>query len=53
MIKALSLKTGKTGSFAGGVILIGEKTDKNLTFETIIASEREKKQAEIAEKLFG
>ena len=53
VIKALSLKTGKTGSFAGGVILIGEKTDKNLTFETIIASEREKKQAEIAEKLFG
>lgn len=52
-IKALSLKTGKIASFAGGVILANEKTDKNLTFEALIALEKEKKQAEIAGKLFG
>ncbi len=41
------------GKFAGGLVLVGKGADKNLTFEALVASAREEKQAEVAEKLFG
>ena len=51
--KKLSLKAQKTGDFGGGIILSGEKFDKDLTFKALCETEREKLEAEIAEKLFG
>ena len=44
-------KTG--GEFKGGVVLIGNECDKNLTFEALIQSVKDEKQAEIASRLFG
>ena len=51
--KRLSLKAQMTGDFSGGIILSGRKFDKDLTFKALCETEREKLEAEIAEKLFG
>ena len=52
-VKTLSLAVEKTGKFGGGLVLSGEKVDKDLTFGSICAAYREKTQADIAAKLFG
>jgi len=44
-------KTG--GAFKGGLVLVGNECDKNLTFEALIQSVKDEKQAEIASRLFG
>lgn len=41
------------GDFVGGAVLIGKNSDKNITFEALVEGVREKKQAEVAERLFG
>jgi len=48
--RALTVKTD--GAFLGGVVIVGEKCDKNLSFEALIQSAKEEKQAEIAARLF-
>lgn len=37
---------------SGGFILRGENSDKNLSYEALLAADREEHQAEIAEKIF-
>ena len=49
----LSLKAKKTGDFGGGIVLLGEKFDKDLTFKALCETKKESMEAEIAEKLFG
>jgi len=51
--KKLGLKVEKTGAFEGGLILSGEKFDKDLTFKVLCESMREKAESEVAQKLFG
>lgn len=53
IVKKLSLKfSDKYGDFKGGVKLIGKVSDKDLTFESIIANVREEKTSEVANLLF-
>jgi vacuolar-type H+-ATPase subunit E/Vma4 len=40
------------GDFAGGIILQGDKTDKNMTLEVELATIRDNFEPEIVEKLF-
>ena len=49
----LGLSVEKTGNFSGGIILSGEKFDKDLTFTALVDSIKESTETEIAEKLFG
>lgn len=42
----------KFGDFKGGVFLVGKKSDKDLTFKSVVAEEKEKRTASVAEKLF-
>ena len=51
--KKLSLKAQKSGDFGGGIVLSGEKFDKDLTFRALCEMKKEASEAEIAEKLFG
>ena len=51
--KKLGLKAEKTGEFGGGIVLSGDKFDKDLTFAAVCAALKEKYEAEIALKLFG
>ncbi len=53
VINRLFLKTGAVGDFAGGALLIGAASDKNVTFEALIQRAKEERQTEIAEKIFG
>ena len=41
------------GDFKGGLVLVGNECDKNLTVEALIQSVKDEKQAEIASRLFG
>ena len=50
--KKLSL-SNEFGDFDGGVILSGEKFDKNLTFALEFSMLREESEAELAKILFG
>ncbi len=43
----------EAGRFAGGVMLVGGACDKNLSFEALVATAKEQKQAEVAAALFG
>ena len=47
------LKFGGYGDFAGGIILSGKGSDKNLSLEVEIASVKERYEPEIAAILFG
>lgn len=49
--KRITLSSERHGG-KGGIILSGKLSDKNLTFETMIASLREKTLPEVAKKLF-
>ena len=40
------------GDFVGGVMLIGEVCDKDLTFEAVIDSKKEELSSEVAKRLF-
>ncbi len=51
--KKFYLTVEKTGKFDGGIILSGEKFDKDLTFSALVSDARERTEAEIAAKLFG
>ncbi len=44
--------SGKTADISGGFILIGENSDKDLSYGALLALDREEHQAEIAAKLF-
>ena len=52
-VKKLSLKVVKTGDFSGGLILSGDKADKDLTFAALVNGVRERTETGIAQKLFG
>ena len=41
------------GSFAGGVVLVGGGCDKNLSFEALVQTAKDQKQAEAVTRLFG
>lgn len=43
----------ESGAFVGGMVLIGEYTEKNCTFETLLRLEREDIEAEVASILFA
>ncbi len=43
----------KTGSFAGGFILIQDKTEINCTLDVLVEEERKKYEGEVAKLLFG
>ena len=51
-VSALSLKVEKKGEFGGGVILSGEKFDKDLTFSAIVEAVKDKTETETAKRLF-
>ena len=51
--KKLGLVAFKTGDFDGGIVLSGEKFDKDLTFSALIDAEREAFESQAAAKLFG
>lgn len=51
--KKLGLFAYKTGDFDGGIVLSGEKFDKDLTFSALIDAEREAFESQAAAKLFG
>ncbi|MBP5307708.1 MAG: V-type ATP synthase subunit E [Clostridia bacterium] len=54
VIKEKNLTVSKEyGKFSGGAVLVGGGYDKNLTFEALIESAREEKQAEVVAALFG
>ena len=60
MITSLQQKSGKKislskkhGDFIGGVILSGEKFDKNLTLEVEFEEIKQQKELEITQILFG
>lgn len=60
LVADLAKKSGKSikkseefGDFKGGVILIGEKYDKNLTLELELSLIREKIESKVDEILFG
>ncbi len=48
--KGLTVKGG--GKFNGGIMLVGKKFDKDLSFTALCDSVREKAESEIADKLF-
>ena len=48
-----NLVFGGYGAFAGGIVLSGKGSDKNLSLEVEIASIKERYEPEIAEILFG
>lgn len=50
--RSLKMQSPSHG-FSGGCVLVGSGCDKNLTFEAIVQSVKEEKQAEIAARLFG
>lgn len=50
--KSLTLSS-ETHNGSGGVILCGERCDKNLTLETLFAALREERLGDVAKRLFG
>lgn len=53
VVSRLGLKVSLSDAFEGGAVLVGKKCDKNLTFEALIQSAKDVKQAEVAERIFG
>ena len=52
-VKARKLELCFDGKFNGGVILSGEKCDKDLTFDAVCESVREETEAQLSQTLFG
>lgn len=53
VVEELNLNVTFDGEFKGGVIITGERCDINLTFEALVSTAKEGKQAEVASRLFG
>lgn len=52
-VKARGLSLSFDGKFSGGIVLSGEKCDKELTFEAVCESVREETEAQLSKTLFG
>ncbi len=52
-VKARGLDLSFDGKFSGGIVLSGEKCDKELTFEALCESVREETEAQLSKTLFG
>ena len=53
LVKARGLALSFDGKFSGGIVLSGEKCDKELTFEAVCESVREETEAQLSKTLFG
>lgn len=51
--KKLGIKTAGKGAFRGGVMLVNDVCDKDLSFEILVNALKAETEAETAEKLFG
>jgi len=51
--KKLGIKTAGKGAFKGGVVLVNDVCDKDLSFEILVNALKTETEADAAEKLFG